>query len=31
MVCVPRSGPLSVTIQGLPEITSAHALPPRLG
>jgi FkbM family methyltransferase len=31
MLCVPRSGPLSITVQGLAEITSEHAVPPRLG
>jgi FkbM family methyltransferase len=29
MVCVPRTGPLSMTVLGLAEITSKDALPPR--
>jgi FkbM family methyltransferase len=29
MVCVPRSGPLAMTVLGLVEITSKDALPPR--
>jgi hypothetical protein len=29
MICVPRSGPLSITVQGLIEITSKDARPPR--
>jgi FkbM family methyltransferase len=29
MVCIPRSGPLSMTVVGLVEITSKDAVPPR--
>jgi FkbM family methyltransferase len=29
MVCIPRTGPLSITVQGLTEITSTNASPPR--
>jgi FkbM family methyltransferase len=30
MIAVPRTGPLSITVHGLPEITSPDAMPPRV-